>query len=143
MTEKKDAPKKRTPRKRVTKSKGLGDTIEKVTTATGIKAVVKAVAGDDCGCEERKQKLNDLFPYMDKQTKMHMVMSEDQKLVWTEVLVPARRSGRLNGPAQAALVKLFQDLGVQRNFNFKGCGGCATKALNEMQAIYDASCETD
>lgn len=46
-----------------TKSKGLGDTIEKITTATGIKAVVKAVAGDDCGCTERKEKLNKMFPY--------------------------------------------------------------------------------
>ena len=45
------------------KSKGLGDTIEKVTTATGIKAAVKFLAGDDCGCDERKEKLNQLFPY--------------------------------------------------------------------------------
>ena len=43
------------------KSKGLGDTIEKITTATGIKKVVEAVSdatGKDCGCEERKQRLN-------------------------------------------------------------------------------------
>jgi BRCT domain type II-containing protein len=46
-----------------TKSKGLGDTIEKITTATGIKAVVKAVVGEDCGCDERKEKLNKMFPY--------------------------------------------------------------------------------
>jgi len=46
-----------------TKSKGLGDTIEKITEATGIKAVVKAIAGDDCGCDNRKDKLNKLFPY--------------------------------------------------------------------------------
>lgn len=44
------------------KSKGLGDAIEKVTTATGIKKVVDYVAkktGTDCGCSERKKKLND------------------------------------------------------------------------------------
>jgi hypothetical protein len=46
-----------------TKSRGLGDTIEKITTATGIKAAVKAVVGEDCGCDERKEKLNNLFPY--------------------------------------------------------------------------------
>jgi hypothetical protein len=46
-----------------TKSRGLGDTIEKITTATGIKAAVKAVVGDDCGCDERRDKLNELFPY--------------------------------------------------------------------------------
>lgn len=45
------------------KSKGLGDTIEKVTTATGIKKVVKAVAGEDCGCTKRRDALNRAFPY--------------------------------------------------------------------------------
>ena len=34
------------------KSKGLGDTIEKITKFTGIKAVVEAVT-EDCGCEAR------------------------------------------------------------------------------------------
>ena len=48
------------------KSKGLGDTIEKVTTATGIKKVVETVAkasGKDCGCAKRKDALNRAFPY--------------------------------------------------------------------------------
>lgn len=44
-------------------SKGLGDTIEKITTATGIKKVVKKIFGNDCGCNERKEKLNKIFPY--------------------------------------------------------------------------------
>ena len=45
------------------KSKGLGDTVEKITKATGIDKVAKFILGEDCGCEERKQKLNKLFPY--------------------------------------------------------------------------------
>lgn len=44
------------------KSKGLGDTIEKFTTKTGIKKAVKviteAVGIEDCGCNGRKEKLN-------------------------------------------------------------------------------------
>lgn len=48
-------------------SKGLGDTIEKITTATGIKSVVhavtKAVGKEDCGCNKRKEALNKAFPY--------------------------------------------------------------------------------
>jgi len=44
-------------------SQGLGDTIEKITQATGIDKVVKFIAGDDCKCDERKEKLNKLFPY--------------------------------------------------------------------------------
>ena len=48
------------------KSKGLGDTVAKITKATGIKKVVDKVAkatGKDCGCGERQNTLNRLFPY--------------------------------------------------------------------------------
>lgn len=44
-------------------SKGVGDTIEKITEATGIKKAVKFIAGDDCGCDDRKKILNHIFPY--------------------------------------------------------------------------------
>lgn len=42
---------------------GLGDFVAKVTEVTGIKAVVEAVAGDNCGCAQRQQKLNEMFPF--------------------------------------------------------------------------------
>ena len=51
------------------KSKGLGDTIEKITKATGIKKVVDTVSkvvNKDCGCGQRKDTLNKLFPYNNK-----------------------------------------------------------------------------
>jgi hypothetical protein len=55
------------------KSRGLGDTIDKITTATGIKkvvhAVAKAVGKDDCGCEERRKKMNKAFPYNNNEKK--------------------------------------------------------------------------
>jgi len=42
---------------------GLGDVVEKITKATGIKKVVKFLSdGEDCGCDERKEKMNLLFP---------------------------------------------------------------------------------
>ena len=48
------------------KSKGLGDTIEKVTKATGVKYVVDKVSkatGKDCGCAKRRDSLNRQFPF--------------------------------------------------------------------------------
>jgi hypothetical protein len=57
------------PQQQQPKSKGLGDTIEKITTATGIKKVVETVAkatGKDCGCSQRRDALNRAFPYQDK-----------------------------------------------------------------------------
>ena len=50
----------------MTKSKGLGDTIEKITKATGIKKVVDTVSKitkKPCNCGKRKDTLNRLFPY--------------------------------------------------------------------------------
>ena len=49
------------------KSRGLGDSIERATKATGIKhlvgATAKAVGIRDCGCNNRRDTLNRLFPY--------------------------------------------------------------------------------
>lgn len=45
------------------KSKGLGDSIEKFTKSTGIKKLVEKYGPSDCGCSERRDKLNEMFPY--------------------------------------------------------------------------------
>ena len=48
------------------KSKGLGDTVAKITKATGIKKVVDTVSKvtkKPCNCGKRKDTLNRLFPY--------------------------------------------------------------------------------
>jgi hypothetical protein len=49
------------------KSKGLGDSIEKFTKITGIQSLtqlgVRAVGMKDCGCKKRKEALNKAFPY--------------------------------------------------------------------------------
>lgn len=47
--------------------KGLGDTIANITHTLGIDKVADAVAklagAKGCGCDERRQYLNELFPY--------------------------------------------------------------------------------
>jgi hypothetical protein len=52
-------------------SKGLGDSIEKVTRATGLKSLTeiasRAMGFRDCGCNKRKAWLNKVVPY--KQVK--------------------------------------------------------------------------
>tara|TARA_R100000734_G_C3253938_1_gene54618 strand:+ start:317 stop:490 length:174 start_codon:yes stop_codon:yes gene_type:complete len=48
------------------KSRGLGDSIHKFTKATGIKTMVDKVSNGlniPCGCEGRRQALNNLVPY--------------------------------------------------------------------------------
>jgi hypothetical protein len=52
------------------RSKGLGDSIEKVTKATGIKTLteiaMRAAGYKDCGCNKRQNWLNQQFPYKQK-----------------------------------------------------------------------------
>jgi len=38
----------------------VGDIIERFTYYTGIKFIVKKIWGDDCGCDERQKKLNEI-----------------------------------------------------------------------------------
>ena len=58
-------------------SSGLGDTIAKVTNFFGIDKVADAIAkiagAEGCGCDERRQYLNELFPYEDKVRKFKVL----------------------------------------------------------------------
>jgi len=51
-------------------SKGLGDTIAKVTHVLKLDVLAEKVAHamgeEDCGCNRRREKLNELFPYKKK-----------------------------------------------------------------------------
>ena len=54
---------------KVTKPRGLGDTVRLVTEVTGgAKLVdkVSKVTGKPCGCKNRQEKLNEVFPYNEK-----------------------------------------------------------------------------
>ena len=54
----------------------LGDAVEKITKATGIKKVVKKFTpeGKDCGCDKRKEQLNKLFRFK-KNIELSMIAS--------------------------------------------------------------------
>lgn len=58
-------------------SQGVGDTIAKVTSFFGIDKVADAVAKlagmPGCGCSERRQMLNELFPYENKTRKFKVL----------------------------------------------------------------------
>jgi len=58
----------------IKKHKGLGDTVEFMLEKTGIAYAVKmaaqAVGIDDCGCEKRKEYLNEKVPYDRKDSEV-------------------------------------------------------------------------
>ena len=50
--------------------KGVGDVVEKITEATGIKDAVKSFFNDeDCGCDKRRDLLNEKLPFRNQAVK--------------------------------------------------------------------------
>tara|TARA_R100000655_G_scaffold25878_2_gene53399 strand:- start:413 stop:787 length:375 start_codon:yes stop_codon:yes gene_type:complete len=118
----------------MTKSKGLGDSIEKVLKKTGIDKVAKKVLGDDCGCEERKQVLNKLFPYARPFTK-------DELSIYESVM-PRIKDGRINGRDQDILVKLYNKV-FNANKKASSCGSCVQQTLAKLAKVYVNSCKVN
>ena len=117
-------------------SKGLGDSVEKVLKATGIDKVAKKILGDDCGCEERKRKLNTIFPYGDVRQ-----FTEDELSIYESVL-PRLKGGRISGEDQAILVNLYNKV-FNSNKKPSGCSSCVQETLAKLAKVYVNSCKTD
>ena len=114
--------------KRKAKPQGLGDTIEKVTEATGIKKLVNFIAGEDCGCDERKKKLNEIFRYSGTQC---LIESEYNTL--KEILTPNKYT--LNTSEQTQVWRIYK-----RVFNDKGgmpstCTPCWQRVVNDLNKL--------
>jgi hypothetical protein len=119
--------------RRNTKSKGLGDTIDKVTTATGVKALVKAIA-PDCGCEERREKLNQLFPYDREMTP------EDMKLF--EPFLDWRTRLEMRASDVRLIFDIYQRVTGRRQESTR-CPSCIKNALQKLDEIYHLSCSAN
>ena len=120
----------------MTKSKGLGDTIGKITKATGIDKVAKAVLGDDCGCDERKKKLNQMFPY----NKVRQ-FTEDELKIYEEVL-PRLKGGTITGQDQSTLIRLYNKV-FNSNKQPSSCSSCVQQTLAKLAKVYVNSCKNE
>lgn len=122
----------RTKRGRKPKSSsGLGDTIEKITTATGIKAVVDAFSeatGIDCGCDARKEKLNRMFRYK----KPECLSKEEYEFI-------GMMKGRnvVTAVQQTELNKIYNRI-FRDSVQPTNCGSCLKGRLQELEAVYNA-----
>ena len=121
---------------KMAKSKGLGDTIERITKATGIDKVAKAVLGDDCGCDERKKKLNQMFPY----NKVRQ-FTEDELKIYEEVL-PRLKGGTITGQDQSTLIRLYNKV-FNSNKQPSSCSSCVQQTLAKLAKVYVNSCKTN
>lgn len=115
------------------KAKGLGDTIEQITEATGIKKAVELFSkatGIDCGCDERKAKLNELFSY----SRTVNCLTEKDYNALTGLIDPKKSS--LTPEEQAQLSDIYYNV-----FNYRlqisSCGSCWANKIQELKQVYN------
>lgn len=117
------------------KSKGLGDTIAKITEATGIKAVVKFIAGDDCGCDERQEYLNKLFPYGDNPE----CLTEVEYNFLTDYF--KKYPDNTKGTRPKDVIKILYEINnrvYRQNKKPSSCASCVRTVLNQLKTVYGA-----
>jgi len=115
------------------KSKGLGDSIEKLTEVTGIKKAVKMfteATGIDCGCDERKETLNKLFPY----NRDINCLNETDYNSLTKYLDANKTT--LNAIEQQEISNIYYNV-----FNYRlqisSCASCWKGKLDELRKVYN------
>jgi hypothetical protein len=106
---------------------GLGDSIEKITEATGIKKVVKFLFGEDCGCEERKVKLNKWKPYIKclKQREynyLHKWFQHNKDVVSFQ--------------ERTMLIEIYNRVFNKRQKDTR-CSSCMKGIINDLKRVYN------
>lgn len=112
--------------------KGLGDTVEKITTATGIKKAVKFLAGEDCGCDQRKEVLNEKFKY-----KKPECFTEEEYNFVSDII--ERGVNTLSIEQNKTMVRIYNRV-FNDNRKPSGCSSCflnsVFKPLKTLYATY-------
>lgn len=110
-------------------SLGLGDTIEKITEATGIKKVVKFLFGEDCGCNERKEILNKWKPYIE-------CLKHHEYKYLKEYFDNDKGNGLANYEQQQTIINIHTR--VFRRKHKPSCSSCRWKTIHsEIKRVYN------
>ena len=111
-------------------SEGLGDTVEKVLEATGVAKVAKFFLGEDCGCEERKEVLNKMFPYYKP-----LCLEEDEYYFLSEFF--AKCTNQIKIQDQRDMQNIYN-----RVFRLKvprtttDCSSCVREMVGNLKRLY-------
>ena len=119
----------------------IGDAVESVTTATGIKAIVKHMVGEDCGCDERKEKLNewgnkiqDKIATFFRRNNIKSLTPEEYEYLDTFFSRP-----RLTmKPSEQYKMLEINNRVFSQKLEYSTCGSCVQSMVNQLKHVYDA-----
>lgn len=110
------------------KSKGLGDSIEKITKATGIKAAVKFLFGEDCGCQERKEWLNKKFRY-----NVECLKHKEYKYLkqWFSI-----HRDKVRVDDQRQILDIYNRV-FSKNQKMTNCNSCFVRIIQDLKTVFN------
>tara|TARA_R110000744_G_scaffold338905_1_gene444108 strand:+ start:485 stop:976 length:492 start_codon:yes stop_codon:yes gene_type:complete len=110
--------------------KGLGDSIAKITKVTGIARAVKAIVGEDCGCDERKDKLNKIFNY-----KKLECISEDDYVYLKDFF--SRYNSKVTHFQKVRLIEIYNFVFTQNENTTTSCSSCMVRIVKNLKKYLD------
>jgi hypothetical protein len=116
--------------KREAASEGVGDTVEKVLKATGVADVVKFIAGEDCGCDERKAKLNKLLPFNNPEC-----FTEAEYNWLTDFF--DKKVSVIDRNTQMQLVDIYNRV-FRKKERLSRCSSCVRRLYQDLKRYYDS-----
>ena len=112
-------------------SEGLGDVVENVLEKTGIAKVAKFLLGEDCGCDERRIKLNEMFP-----SQKPLCLEEDEYNFLTEYF--EKGSNVVKIQEQRNLLKIYNRVFRQKNAReTSSCASCVREMVSKLRRVYN------
>lgn len=117
----------------------LGDAVEKVTKATGIKAIVKHLVGDDCGCDERKEALNEwgakITSKINNLFKRNTnPLTEDEYDYLHNYFTSGNRMVR---PSEQLRLLEINNRVFNQKLQYTTCGSCVIEMVNQLKFLYN------
>jgi len=127
---------------KVQTSKGLGEIVENITEKTGIKKVVEVFTnGKDCGCDKRKEKLNDIKV---KGSLKINCMSEEQYNLYDEFVknrkITLLGGNEAKGTVEDKQINMLSEMyaNLTNQPAYKICRGCSnSKPLIRIIEVLD------
>ena len=116
-------------------SEGLGDTVEKVLEVTGVAKVAKWLLGEDCKCDERKEKLNEWFSYR----KPECLLEHEHEFL-SEWFTEKRYTMRPT--EQKRMLEIYNRV-FKVNMQPTSCGSCLRDVMNKLEILYNSYADTN
>ena len=107
-------------------SKGVGDTVAKITKATGVDKLVKFIAGEDCGCNERQVQLNKLFSY-----KKINCISEDDYTYLSDFV--DSNTNKITNQQKVRLITIHNNIFNTNQKTNTSCSPCISGVVNKLK----------